>query len=55
MKIEDLSEEDRSQLEKFFHFCRLVRLANEAGAEGNDIEEIIYEDVYGKKVDDGTY
>lgn len=55
MKIEDLSEEDKAEVEKFFHFCRLVNLANEAGAEGNDVEEIIYEDVYGKTIENGTH
>lgn len=51
MKIEDLSEEDRIEIEKFFQFCRLVKLAEEAGAVGNDVEEIIYEDLYGEKAE----
>lgn len=55
MKIEDLSEEDKAEVEKFFHFCRLISLAKEAGAEGNEVEEIIYEDVYGKEIEHGTH
>lgn len=46
MKMEDLSDQDQLELNKFFQFCDLVRQAKEAGQEGPEVEERIYKEVY---------